>query len=640
MGEGQDQWIRVPVGDDAARWATRVRCRRVLLVVHNVTSATRLLDVLPLFDDDLGVQLLATCTGSSAFRSGVAELLADVGVPVLPWEQALATPVDLAISASFGGELAALKGKLIVLSHGIGYTKRLAAPSTEHRAPSTEHRAPSTEHRAPSTEHRAPSTLPPVFGLAPEWLLADGVPLADALVLSHPEQFDRLAAACPEALPTAVLAGDPCFDRMLAARPYRDRFRRALGVGRGQRLVLLNSTWSPQSLLGDGDDDGDDSLPALLPRLPSELPADEYRVAAVLHPNIWHGHGPGQIRAWLDRARRSGLALIDPLEDWRQALVAADLVIGDHGSVTYYAAALGTPVLLGAAPLESLDPEAPIADFIRTAPRLDTRSPLRGQVDSVMENHTPQPGPTHFTSSVPGESAARLRRTFYELMGAPEPPGAALLVPLPLPAPEPARRTAPLRVLTRLRAGAEVAVTRYADPAREPAGAGDAHLAVHEDTRDPGQLDLADVIFRDDAPDDPRLGPPGRWTAEVLARHPHCALAAYVTGPASCVVRTRDGALLRLTAGADADADPAAYASAVHAWLAAGRTTAALLADGLTVRTGRTVHHVVITAEADDAVTGDGTRQVPPTPPADRSTAHADGADAPRAGRRSPRTGS
>ncbi|MEV7490801.1 hypothetical protein AB0O08_08530 [Streptomyces anulatus] len=183
-----------------------------------------------------------------------------------------------------------------------------------------------------------------------------------------------------------MLAGDPCFDRMLAARPYRDRFRRALGVGRGQRLVLLNSTWSPQSLLGDGEGEGaggtggDDALPALLPRLASELPADEYRVAAVLHPNIWHGHGPGQIRAWLDRARRAGLALIDPLEDWRQALLAADVVIGDHGSVTYYAAALGTPVLLGAAPLDSLDPDAPVADFIRTAAGPGTRSPYGSPV--------------------------------------------------------------------------------------------------------------------------------------------------------------------------------------------------------------------------------------------------------------------
>ncbi|MER6701696.1 hypothetical protein ABT289_31535 [Streptomyces fimicarius] len=631
MDEGQDRWIRVPVGDDAARWATRVRCRRVLLVVHNVTSATRLLDVLPLFHDDLGIQLLATCTGSSAFRSGIADLLADTGVPVLPWEQALATPVDLAISASFGGELHAIQGPLAILSHGIGYTKRLAAPSTD----------------AVGVPRSAPA---PVFGLAPEWLLSNGAPLADALVLSHPEQFDRLAAACPEALPTAVLAGDPCFDRMLSARPYRDRFRRAFGVRRGQRLVLLNSTWSSQSLLGDGggngggdgggEGPGDDVLPSLLPRLASELPADEYHVAAVLHPNIWHGHGPGQIRAWLDRARRSGLTLIDPLKNWRQALVAADLVIGDHGSVTYYAAALGTPVLLGAAPLDGLDPDAPIADFIRTAPRLNARSPLRGQVDALIESHVPQPGPMRFTSSVPGEAAVRLRRTFYELMGAPEPSGPALLEPLPLPAPEPAPRTAPLWVLTRFLAGPEVAVARYADPAREPAGSGDDHLAVHEDTRDPGQLDLADVVFRDGSPDDQRFGPPGRWAAEVLDRHPHCALAAYVTGPSSCLVRTRDGALLRLTAGAEADADPAVYASAVHAWLAAGRARAALVADGLTVRTGGTAHRVVVTAEADDTMTAGVTRQEGRTTPADRSTAHASGADIPRAGRRSPRTGS
>ncbi|WP_324617248.1 hypothetical protein [Streptomyces bicolor] len=136
-----------------------------------------------------------------------------------------------------------------------------------------------------------------------------------------------------------MLAGDPCWDRMLAARPYRERYRRALGVGRGQRLIVLNSTWNPESLFGDGG--GDDVLPSLLPRLTSEFPADEYRLAAVLHPNIWLGHGPGQLRAWLDRARRAGLALIDPLDGWRQALIASDAVIGDHGSVTYYAAALG-----------------------------------------------------------------------------------------------------------------------------------------------------------------------------------------------------------------------------------------------------------------------------------------------------------
>ncbi|AKH83250.1 hypothetical protein AA958_14570 [Streptomyces sp. CNQ-509] len=120
----------------------------MLFVVHNVTSATRLLDVMPLFDDDLRVQMLATCTGSSPFQGGVGELLAAVGVPVLPWEQAVRTPVDLAVSASLGGQIAALHGKLAVLSHGVGYTKRLRSPVAGRRSPVAGRRTPGSRLRA------------------------------------------------------------------------------------------------------------------------------------------------------------------------------------------------------------------------------------------------------------------------------------------------------------------------------------------------------------------------------------------------------------------------------------------------------------------------------------------------------------
>ncbi|RFU88504.1 hypothetical protein DY218_01430 [Streptomyces triticagri] len=53
--------------------------------------------------------------------------------------------------------------------------------------------------------------------MSEEWLLADGRPVADVMVLSHPEQLARLRTACPQAAHTAVLAGDPCYDRLLAA---------------------------------------------------------------------------------------------------------------------------------------------------------------------------------------------------------------------------------------------------------------------------------------------------------------------------------------------------------------------------------------------------------------------------------------
>ncbi len=430
-----------------------------------------------------------------------------------------------------------------------------------------------------------------MFGLGSEWLLSDGRPIADAMVLSHPEQISRLAAACPEAVPTAVLGGDPCFDRILAARHHRERYRRALGVQPGQRLVLLNSTWNPTSLFGDAGPE--DVLPLLLPRLTSELPADEYRVAAVLHPNIWHGHGPGQVGLWLDRARRGGLTLIDPLEGWRQALIAADVVLGDFGSVSYYAAACGTPVLLGAAPLEALGPSSPVAAFVRSAPRLDPYKALLPQLEELLTAHQPLGWPAELTTSDPGRAAALLRGLFYRLIGIAEPAEPALLDPLPLPPYEPAQRTAPLRVLTLTAQEGEVSVRRFAEPRYEPDGPGDGHLAVHEETLDPGVLEIADVIFRYGDADDPRLGSPHEWAAQLLARYPSCSLAAYVTGLRECTVLHRGGLLLQLTA--ESPSDPAAQVSALHAWLSGGSGMAALVASGLTVRTGASVQRVRVT---------------------------------------------
>ncbi|WP_367038900.1 hypothetical protein [Streptomyces sp. Je 1-332] len=413
-------------------------------------------------------------------------------------------------------------------------------------------------------------------------------------MLSHPEQVERLGRVCPEAVDISVLAGDPCFDRMLAARPYRDRFRRGLGMRRGQRLVVLNSTWNPEGFFGSGG--GHDLLPSLLPRLAAELPADDYRLAVVLHPNIWYGHGPGQIRAWLDQARRSGLTLIDPAQAWRQALLAADVVLGDFGAATYYASALGTPVLMAATGQDRLDPDTPLAAFVRDAPRLDPHGPLRRQVEKLLADHQPAADPAEFVTSVPGSSAALLRRHFYALMDLPEPATPALLEPLPLTPHDPPRLTAPLRVLTRVRR-TDIAIARSTEQPYEADG--DVHLAVHEDTRDPGLLELADVIVREGAADDPRLGGPEAWTAEILGRHAHCAVAAYVSGPHECTLRSRQHGLLRLSAGPGADLDPAAYASSLYAWLAdggrvppAGVTLAVHAADG--------VHPVVVEPAKDD----------------------------------------
>lgn len=142
----------------------------------------------------------------------------------------------------------------------------------------------------------------PAFELSAGWLLHDGRPVAERIVLSHPEQW--LRPGCPEAAPAAFVTGDPCYDRCWQASPHRRRYRRAFVVDDRRKLVVVTSAWGRASLIGRRG--------GLLRDLLDDFPLDEYHVAAVLQPSVWHGHGPWQVRSWLAACLRSGLILLPP----------------------------------------------------------------------------------------------------------------------------------------------------------------------------------------------------------------------------------------------------------------------------------------------------------------------------------------
>jgi hypothetical protein len=92
-------WVKVPISVHAATWSTVPDTKKVLFVVHTVTSANRLLDLVHLFDSDLRVQLVFTCPDASAISTGVTELFDELGVIAISWQQAIHTEWDLAITA-------------------------------------------------------------------------------------------------------------------------------------------------------------------------------------------------------------------------------------------------------------------------------------------------------------------------------------------------------------------------------------------------------------------------------------------------------------------------------------------------------------------------------------------------------------
>lgn len=187
-------------------------------------------------------------------------------------------------------------------------------------------------------------------------------------------------------------------------------------------MVVVSSTWGPDGLFGH--------LPDLLPLLMAQLPADRYRVAALLHPAIWDAHGHRQVRAWLRSCREAGLLLPDPTQDWRALIVAADQVIGDHGSVTAYAAAVGRPILL---PTPRTTPAVGTPQHLVTvkAPHLDVHQPLLPQLATARELDR-QTVMAALTGR-PGQADMLLRRAIYRLLDLTEPDRHRCVTPVPVP---------------------------------------------------------------------------------------------------------------------------------------------------------------------------------------------------------------
>lgn len=397
------EWRQVPVGLDAERWITRTGCKSVLVVVHTVTTGQRLADVVRLVESDLRVQVVFTAA-PDVFSNGVEDLLHDMGGLVISWEQARRMSFDLALAAAYGS-VHELHAPLIVMPHGVGHGKLAVRRHSGSAAVAARG----------------------VFGLDPQSLIRGGTVVPAAIVLSHEADLAVLGSQCPEALPVAMVAGDPCFDRIIASEGSREDYRHALGVRDGQKLVVTTSTWGTRSLFGHAAE--------LLNRMLSELPANEFRIISLMHPNVWFGHGPRQVAAWLDNAVRRGLGLVPPTSDWLGALVGADFVVGDHGSVAVYGTVADAPVLLAGFPGDDVTPGSANALLAGSAPRMRDDRPVRSQLAAAAagQQRTGSAAVAGRISSEPGRFNINMRRLMYRLLGISQPATIPATLPAQLP---------------------------------------------------------------------------------------------------------------------------------------------------------------------------------------------------------------
>lgn len=532
--------LRVPVGSDAQRWSTFHGERTLVVAARTVTSTVRVLEALPsLLRDDNRVTVVFAYDPTSAFNDGVLDLLHAAGCRVMPWEQLGATAPDLILSASENIDVPEGDCPVLVLPHGVGFQKLVPDSRSPHDR---------------------------LSGVVPDTLLESG---RAWLAISHPAQEEQLLATHPKAAGRTLLVGDPCFDELVGSRTRRKSYREALGVEDHQRLIMVSSTWGRTSLLG--------SCPDLLPRLLAQLPCDEYRVGAIVHPNVWSAHGAWQIRALQAAALDAGLLLMPAVHAWRPALVAADVLVGDHGSVTLYGASAGTPLLLAAFGGDAV-PGTAVRALSAVAPRLDPRGDLRRQVEEVVREHTPEryAGVAAQAFAEPGHALARLRSALYRLLKLPEPsspPPCALVLPVPDPPAAPVTSwqvttavtddgTAPAVTVRRFPAIA----TAYGEAAPDSATLF-THLACADDERDRRLTESASVLVRRHPA--PTAVEALRWIENTLAQLPGSLLAASLVRGGGCLVGLRDGRVVEAAVTGPA-LDPGLPAAVVHSCLLAG----------------------------------------------------------------------
>ncbi|MEV3923153.1 hypothetical protein [Actinomadura coerulea] len=360
------EWRRALSRFDPGWWGGLGDRRTVLVVVDSPELGQPVLDTARLAGADPRLRVLfAAPPGPS--ESAVGALLRDAGTVPVPWREARSGDFALVVTASsVPGH--GPSAPMIVLS-GTG-TKRASHPAGKRGREGT-------------------------------------------VVLACAHAMDRPMPTEARTVTEVVVVGDSVHDRIVASLPFRDFYRRALGVGRHRKLVVVALPAAGASSRYQVARGGSGTL---VQRLLTELPPEDFQVLGL------YGPGPHPCTGGPSAADlRKGLGLLPPDADWRAALVAADWIIGPPGPVTRYGTIIGVPVMIIGGPPRAGAP--PSAAPIPGGVRLVAHRPVLEQLTEAAARWRPElvRAVVRRITSEPGRFDRAVRRTMYRLLHLPQP---------------------------------------------------------------------------------------------------------------------------------------------------------------------------------------------------------------------------
>jgi len=200
---------------------------------------------------------------------------------------------------------------------------------------------------------------------------------------------------------------------LLGLREQRDQIREELGFQSDQTVVLVQSTWGPQSIMERW---GPQLLKEAL-RLQQQSPL---RFIASTHPLHWSGRRvAGQpCGEYLLSLEPQGLVVVRPQDDWAISMIASDLVITDNTSLSATYCQLGKPLIFIDLPTKTIPPESTVDRLYQISPHLQNPEELEAMIAAVCQEY-PYDDLSQIASEVnsfPGEAAKKMRQELFDLL--------------------------------------------------------------------------------------------------------------------------------------------------------------------------------------------------------------------------------
>lgn len=288
--------------------------RDVLLLCQNGLMAEYLEPVWKAVRNDDRVRFHVTFPDDEKTHHELSRIRAKLGVQEVPLRWAYVKPWDLIITADHGHAELATRTRCPVIYTGHGITGKVLAGEGGD------------------------------YSYGPRTRGPDGTPRYTCMLEASESNRRRIVVEHPEYADVIRVVGSLKDDEVLDQLQNRRAFREQLGFRDEDTVVFVIGSWGPQSLfhtIGDGLIDAARAL-------------SDYRFILCTHPHEYRPRPAGK-RVWgeyLRALREEGFSVREPDQSWVPYLVASDVLITDHTSLSIYGVLAGKPMIWSPVPDE------------------------------------------------------------------------------------------------------------------------------------------------------------------------------------------------------------------------------------------------------------------------------------------------